>query len=423
MSKGFVLYDDAIARAAEPFALTRPFGELRAGAFLVRERWERILRMKCDGFIGAPHLASFDEFGSPRAAKGRLAKGTIVVNSRAAPLLYGEVRKLAPGEAIVMNELAAGVALPRDMRVEDFADGARTLVSLGTAAGSVHSGCWMDQAWDLVRDLPGLLLDDASHLVNEIDVQQLKHVSVIGDHPCAVAGGAFVEPHVVVDTTGGPVVVLEGARIGAFTRLAGPVVIGEKTQVAGGRLSTVVTGENCRVCGEMSVVSVQGHANKGHDGFVGHSVIGRWANLGAGTTTSNLKNSYGKIRVQDSRGEHETGMQFLGTLIGDHAKTAIGTMLNTGTIVGAGANVFGGRGPGAYVAPFAWGTDTPGARYEKEKFLDVATHVMHRRGVELTEGMRDALGGAWDASQSKRGSSKKKTRAAAKVKSGKGNRR
>jgi UDP-N-acetylglucosamine diphosphorylase/glucosamine-1-phosphate N-acetyltransferase len=422
MTAGFVLYDDAAARAAEPFALTRPFGELRAGAFLIRERWERMLRMKCGGFIGAPHLASFDEFGAPLAAKGRLAEGTIIVNSRAAPLLYGEVRKLAPGEAIVMDELAAGIALPRDMRVEDFADGALPLASLGKAAGSVHSGRWMDQSWDLVRHLPDLLLDDAGHLVREVDAQRLKHVAVIGENEFAVARGAYIEPHVVVDTTAGPVVVLEGARVGAFARLAGPIVIGPRTQVAGGRFTCVATGENCRVCGEMSVVSVQGHANKGHDGFIGHSAIGRWANLGAGTTTSNLKNSYGKIRVQDSRGEHETGMQFLGSLIGDHAKTAISTKLNTGTIVGAGANIFGDRSPDKFVPPFAWGDRAPYITYEREKFIEVAAHVMHRRDVELTVGMRNALGAAWDASLPKR-VARKKSKRAAKAKPRKGKRR
>jgi UDP-N-acetylglucosamine diphosphorylase/glucosamine-1-phosphate N-acetyltransferase len=172
--------------------------------------------------------------------------------------------------------------------------------------------------------------------------------------------------------------------------------------MAGGRYSCVSVGENSRVCGEMSVVIFTGHSNKGHDGFLGHSVLGRWANLGAGTTTSNLKNSYGKIRVEDSQGEHETGLQFLGSLIGDHAKTAIGTRLNTGTIVGAGANVFGDRSPAKFVPPFAWGDQPPFERYERAKFIEVAEHVMHRRDVALSDGVRETLGAAWDLSRKKR---------------------
>ncbi len=146
----------------------------------------------------------------------------------------------------------------------------------------------------------------------------------------------------------------------------------------------------------MSVVSLVGHSNKGHDGFIGHSVIGRWANFGAGTVTSNLKNSYGPVRVRDSRGDHDTGMQFLGSLVGDHAKLAIGTRLTTGTIVGAGANVFGDRSPDKFVPPFSWGDRAPFGRYEVDKFLQVAALVMQRRDVPLTDGMRRVLRAAWD---------------------------
>ena len=105
-----------------------------------------------------------------------------------------------------------------------------------------------------------------------------------------------------------------------------------------------------------------GHANKGHDGFVGHSILGRWANLGAGTITSNLKNSYGTVTLRTSQGDRDTGMQFLGSLIGDHVKTGIGTRLTTGCILGAGANVFGSMMPPKLVPPFAWGEPHDGAR-------------------------------------------------------------
>jgi len=202
-----------------------------------------------------------------------------------------------------------------------------------------------------------------------------------------------------VDTTQGAVVVGEGARIAAFTRVAGPCVIGEHTQVAGGRIRCCSVGGHARVCGELSVTIVFGHANKAHDGFVGHSMIGRWANLGAGTITSNLKNSYGNVRVQTARGTHDTGMQFLGALIGDHAKLAVGTRLATGSIVGAGANVFGDRSPDKRVPAFAWGDQPPFEPYELDKFLAVAEHVMRRREVTLTGGMRETLTAAWTSAR------------------------
>ena len=119
--------------------------------------------------------------------------------------------------------------------------------------------------------------------------------------------------------------------------------------------------------------------NKAHDGFVGHSVVGHWVNLGAGTTTSNLKNTYGAVRLEVAGTRIETGRSNLGTLFGDHAKTAIGTMLATGTVVGAGANVFGAATPPKYVPPFAWGC--AGERVTEDGFLRVAERVMARRDV------------------------------------------
>jgi hypothetical protein len=132
-----------------------------------------------------------------------------------------------------------------------------------------------------------------------------------------------------------------------------------------------------------------GYANKSHDGFVGHSVLGRWVNLGAGTTTSNLKNTYGPVRLEVGRERIETGRLNVGTLFGDHAKTAIGTMLGTGTVVGAGANVFGPTTAPKYIAPFAWGAD--GTRMSEEGFLRVAERVMARREVAFTEARRGSL--------------------------------
>ena len=404
MSSGFILYDDAAARAAEPFALTRPFGELRIGAAVVRARWERVLNTQAAGFVGAPHLEAFDEFGAPGSVTGVLKAGTLLVNARCAPDLTARIGAPAAGGAIRCAGAVAAVALARDVSVSEL-DGGRVpldeLASVRVATGGdgdlAVNGWWLTAAWDVIRLLPDVLGADAAALAAAIPDEPPSHVDVLGAHRFAVARGAYVEPQVVVDTTGGDVVVMEGARIGAFARLAGPIVIGAHTQVAGGRYSCAAVGEHSRVCGEMSVVSVQGHANKGHDGFVGHSVIGRWANLGAGTITSNLKNSYGQVRVSDSRGDHDTGMQFLGSLIGDHVKLAIGTRLNTGTIIGAGSNLFGNSAPPKYVEPFSWGEDETYDTYGLDKFLAVAALVMQRRSVALTPGLRATLTAAWNA--------------------------
>jgi hypothetical protein len=151
----------------------------------------------------------------------------------------------------------------------------------------------------------------------------------------------------------------------------------------------VSAGPQCRLHGEISTTVFQGYANKSHDGFVGHSVIGEWVNLGAGTITSNLKNTYGPVRLDVGAERVDTGRTNVGALIGDHVKTAIGTLLGTGSVVGTGANLFGDPRSPKYVAPFAWGDD--GTRLSLPAFLAVARRVLPRRGVTVDDATDRAL--------------------------------
>ncbi|MCL6553956.1 MAG: hypothetical protein K6W08_12670, partial [Firmicutes bacterium] len=205
---------------------------------------------------------------------------------------------------------------------------------------------------------------------------------VIGDSGRVVCLDAVVEPGVVFDTRMGAVVLAEGAEVRACTRLEGPCFVGSGTVVLGGAIRHSSFGPQCRVHGEVTHTVFIGYANKSHDGFLGHSVLGQWVNLGAGTITSNLKNTYGAVRLDVPGGPVPTGRMFLGSLLADHAKTAIGTLLGAGTVIGAGANVFGGAPP-RYVPPFAWGTS--GAEtMDVEGFVRVASRVLPRRGIALT---------------------------------------
>jgi hypothetical protein len=163
----------------------------------------------------------------------------------------------------------------------------------------------------------------------------------------------------------------------------------------GGPVRASAIGPRTNVRGEVSHCVFLGYANKAHDGFVGHSVIGRWANLGAGTITSNLKNTYGRVRLDVAGTPLETGLQFLGSLIGDHAKTAIGTLLGTGTVIGTGANVFDAVRPPKYVPPFAWGA-TGSARLSRDGFLKIVERVLPRRDVVVDDATRALLGRIYD---------------------------
>ncbi len=165
----------------------------------------------------------------------------------------------------------------------------------------------------------------------------------------------------------------------------------ENASILGDRVNACSIGEWSVIRGEISETIVLGHSNKGHEGFVGHSYLGRWANLGAGTTTSNLKNTYGSVQLWTPSGMQDTGASKLGSMIGDHAKTGIGTRLSTGSVLGAGANVFGSKIPPKYVPPFSWVDDGEISEFRLPKFLDIAARVMSRRSVALSERSRRQL--------------------------------
>ena len=393
------LYDDARARRFEPFALTRPAGELRAGALLVRERWSIALGAPVAGHLTSAHLAGFDE---PAAASvldtGVLPAGSWVVNARYLPAL---VRIAADDTRLVDNGVVA-VRLREAIAVTEFSEGRVDLASLAADVGTrqvTEPGWWAHDVWDYVRHLVPMLEHDIPRLGAMLSATMSTALSTtlpasaihVGEHPVFIERGADVEPAVCFDTSAGPILLRAGSHVHAFTRLVGPLYVGEGSSVTADRVAASSIGDTCKVHGELSNTIFTGHSNKGHDGFVGHSILGRWVNLGAGTITSNLKNTYGTVQLWTPDGIRETGLQFLGTLFGDHAKTGIGLTLTTGTVLGAGANVYGSQLPPKAVAPFAWGEAGRFAEYRADKFLDVAERMMGRRHVTMSAAMRRQL--------------------------------
>ena len=248
--------------------------------------------------------------------------------------------------------------------------------------------------YDLITALEQLLREDAIKLLGDSDAVP-KGSTVIGDPAWISVREGAIEPGVLFDTRNGPVVLESGVEVRSGTRLEGPLWVGANSRLVGGAIRGSAIGPWSVVHGEMSTTVMLGYANKSHDGFVGHSVVGRWVNLAAGTTTSNLKNTYGPVRLDIGGEILETGHQFLGSLVGDHAKTAIGTLLSTGTVIGAGASVFDGVRAPKYVAPFDWG-GSASERMTPQKFLAVVERVLPRRHVEVSEEMRSYLSRAYE---------------------------
>jgi UDP-N-acetylglucosamine diphosphorylase/glucosamine-1-phosphate N-acetyltransferase len=394
-----VLFDDARARAFEPFALTRPMSEMRAGALLIRQRWARVAGEPASGIATAPHLAPFEEFDAPPVMTDIIPSGAILANARCLPRLDGRLG--ADATLWRCGARIAALRLPRPMHASELDGGNMSLdvlapsLRLGDRAAAEIAGWWVNDPWDLIRDLTTVLASDIGILGPECAPEpSVPEVARRGSHALYVEAGAEIEPQVYVDLSAGPVLVRRGATVQAFTRMIGPLYIGEGSTITTDRIAASSIGEQCKVHGELSTSVIIGHANKSHDGFVGHSYLGRWVNLGAGTITSNLKNTYGPVQLWTPGGLVNTGMTFIGSMLGDYVKTGIGTRLMTGTVVGAGANIFGGAAPPKFVPPFAWGDGVPYQSFAIDKFIEVAERQMARRSVVLgTRGrqlLRDA---------------------------------
>lgn len=361
--------EDAAGRWA-PFAGVRPVAELRAGAWRIRERWEQSLGIPCTLIVGQ-HVRGFVDVDAPEvAAPSPLQGPAVIASSDFAPAT--ERLTLPQG---VQRLVADGRTVARIVR-----EGASPPTLDGDGNATKIDGLWLSGTDALLAALEQLLPDDCrAAAAGALPTGVL----VLGDSSEVRIGNATVEPGVVLDVRHGAVAIGDGAEVRSGTRLEGPCWIGEHARVVGGFIRQSVIGPRAVVRGEVSNSIFTGYCNKAHDGFVGHSILGHWVNLGALTTTSNLKNTYGSVRLETPAGPRDTGRQFVGSFIGDHAKTAIGTMLGTGTIIGAGASVFGEGRPPRWIPPFAWG-HSGAERMTAQGFLEIARRVMPRRQVEVT---------------------------------------
>jgi UDP-N-acetylglucosamine diphosphorylase/glucosamine-1-phosphate N-acetyltransferase len=391
-----ILYDDRIARNWFPFSLTRPVGELLHGAFTMRRRWEAAIADGVIGHVTDTALAGFAEPGAATVLDLRdidTQKPRLFLNSRAVPAIgfpslirSGERMpdQFRIGDALVGIYCAPGQANPEESLLLDGA----------TSSGQEVPGKLLNSLWDLMSGSSAQLSEDIMQLYGSPNRWSSipSRVTTLGPNHLVLENDAVIEPGVILDFRSGPIVVMHGAQVRAYTRLTGPVLVGPHSTILGGRISGSSIGPHCKVHGELEETVILGYSNKAHDGFIGHSYIGSWVNLGAFTTNSDLKNNYGSVRLWTPAGDVDTGEMKIGCFLGDHVKTAIGTLINTGTVVGPGSNIFDGMPP-KFVPPFSWGSKL--GEHEFEKFAATAKTAMNRRSVPLPESHRELLRRAW----------------------------
>ncbi len=376
----FLLDDDRAARGWRPFSLTRPIGETLFGTLTLRRRAERALGLTCEGHLTEAALADFDEPGAPPcvpAADVGTTGDRLVLSSRlavdAAPGDLSGPSVLALGSEPAGVWVPAGVALPPGLGDGDWPSWPRVPVE-----GALLANPWelMALNGDRIR-ADGL---EASRPGGRPD----PGVRLVGSGRVSLGPDATIEPGVVADTRSGPIVLDRGARVLAPARVCGPLYVGPGSTILGGTVAASSVGPACKIRGEVESSVILGYANKAHDGFLGHSVAGRWVNLGALTTNSDLKVSYGSVRAPGEDGLVDTGLLKAGCLLGDHVRTGIGALLHAGTTVGAGSVLVG---PGALprsVAPFTWIGAEGQVEVDVDGFVRAARRVMARRDATLT---------------------------------------
>ncbi len=369
---GIALYvfDDRVADAWAPFALTQPGSELLFGRWSLRERLERFARTPVTGLLTRPWLRSYHEPAAP----------PVVRLDDARPDGHVVGCRVSPGEdSPDAGWLADPAPLP------------------GLPDEEVP-GQLLGPVWDLVAGHADRLARDLTESIVDDQATELPNgVERIGDHPVRLGSGVRIESGVLLDVRAAPIELDANVEVRAGARLGGPLYAGPGSRLLGGAIESLAAGPVSYLRGEIEESIVLGYSNKAHDGFLGHAYLGRWVNLGALTTNSDLKNNYGPVRVGPPGDEVDTGLVKFGCLVGDHAKTGIGVLLGTGTVLGAGCNVFGTEMPPKWTPPFSWGSGSELTVYRRDAFVATAGLVMKRRDVEVDDRTDAWLAAVWDA--------------------------
>jgi UDP-N-acetylglucosamine diphosphorylase/glucosamine-1-phosphate N-acetyltransferase len=394
-----VIFEDENARLLFPLAVLRPVFDLRCGAMSLRARLQEKFP-DCELHLETrPELAELaaDTYGSGAVNdEERLAPDDDILLVNAGAILTGQPDRYRSDEQVGVTE--EGHLVWAFMRAETVgryeAGSARELARQAAARlNSVRvDDLLMRYPWDLVAANAEQIAEDFRRCYEPgVHAEIPSGAHIAGDRRnLYVAEDAVIEPTAYVDCGPGPVIIESGARITAHTRLEGPAYVGERTELLRAHVHDGCSfGPVCRMGGEVEATIVQGYTNKCHEGFLGHAYVGEWVNLGAHTCNSDLKNNYTAVQVLVDGQRVDTGSLKVGCFIGDHTKTSIGTLLNTGTVTGIMCNLIasGGLLP-TFVPSFSWylrGKISPARRLSSA--LDTARTAMGRRGVGLTEAM------------------------------------
>lgn len=364
-----------------PLTFTKPISELRCGILTFAERWEKLLDIRDKRYITEEYL----EVKYPRYEKKESL--LIVPNFLPTEKVLDQIKNLQFGEALVYeNEL-----LVAKINLENFG-----LHQIEKMTDIEEELTVFKHPTDLFSFNEKAINFDFDLLTNGRISQPLSETNgFLGNkEDIFIEEGAEIE-FATINAKTGKIYIGKNAEVMEGCNLRGPIALceGAKFNLGAKIYGATTIGPYSKIGGEVNNIVVQGYSNKGHDGFVGNSVIGEWCNFGADTNSSNLKNNYSEVKLWSYKHKKfvGTGLQFTGVIMGDHAKTAINTQLNTGTIIGVAANIFKTGFPPNLVDNFSWGGMRGDEKFTINKVYEVAEKMMNRRKISFTQADKDIL--------------------------------
>ncbi|OAB78200.1 GlmU family protein [Cochleicola gelatinilyticus] len=370
----YILFDGTVRNQLLPFTYTRPVADIRVGILTIREKWEH--------FLGFTTTTITEEYLEEKYPMVEL-ESNILINASFIPSenLAGIVENLTENQALFFEDEPIAFFTTEGQEV-DF----ETFEIIQYSHDDVLR---IEHTWDIFSKNHEAIARDFEMLTKERTSQAIPETTVaFNEKQIFIEEGAKL-PLCSLNATDGPIYIGKDAEIMEGVMIRGPFALCEHATV---KMSAKIyggttVGPHSKVGGEVNNSVIFGFSNKGHDGFLGNSVIGEWCNLGADTNNSNLKNNYAEVRLWDyeTEGFARTGLQFCGLMMGDHSKCGINTMFNTGTVVGVSANIFGSGFPRNFIPSFSWGGSAGMTTYKTNKAFEVAKVVMSRRNIAFSE--------------------------------------
>ena len=380
----YILFDDHSRNDLLPLTYMRPVADIRIGILTIREKWEKLLNVKTSS-LTEDYLS--EKFPTVRGERNILLNGSVCPNAE----LIEDIKKLKPNQALVRDEVIIALNMKDEdlneadeMEVEDIED-------VMTEVDFVK----ISHPWDIFRLNGKAIESDFELLTKGRKSKKLSDTNrILGVENIFVEEGATVEMANLNATTG-PIYIGKDAVIMENSTIRGPFAIceGSTVKMSAKIYGPTTLGPYSKLGGEVNNSVIFGYSNKAHDGFLGNSVIAEWCNIGADTNNSNLKNSYDNVKLWSYTQETfvDTGLQFCGLIMGDHSKTGINTMFNTGTVVGVNVNVFGSGFQRNFIPSFSWGGTKGFKPYNIKKAVEVAKAVFARRNIEFNDVEKDIL--------------------------------